>query len=451
LGRGELGEFLDYLAALEGLAVREGEVPLAGADDAVLLLTVHRAKGLEFPVVFLPDLGRALASHSPTLLVAEDGRAGLRFGSRQEGKASPVWCELDDHEDEEGVAEAKRLLYVALTRARDRLILVGSGAGRGRSWLGWLQETIPLPSAGGTAAYPGGTVRVVRPEEFLSAPPEPAGPGTRFDLPVRTEAAAAREARPAPLRRAPGAGAALTVSGALLLRACPRRFHLRHVLGLPERSPGGGGSAGGGSALGTLVHALAAAGAGEAETAAALETARRDLPPGADRDLERLVAHYRRAESCRALAEAAHVWTEYEFQLALEGGRLAGACDLVWLDAEGAAHLADLKTNRVAVPGGELLAEHAFQVRLYGLALRRLFARLDRRARLEYLWPGVGVDVPLGEEHLAQTEAELVSLLRQAAAGRSYGEFPPRPGASCRRCGYREGICDAAGSADDPS
>ena len=97
-----------------------GDVPNAVVDayDAVNLMTVHAAKGLEFPVVFLVDLGRGTGSHSSPV--------NLAFDEAGQHPSFSVWPFRTKEDGEERLIEreeTKRLLYVALTRARDRLYL----------------------------------------------------------------------------------------------------------------------------------------------------------------------------------------------------------------------------------------------------------------------------------------------------------------------------------------
>ncbi len=102
---------------IDGLA---GDISTAAVEtfDAVNLMTVHAAKGLEFPIVFLVDIGRGTGSQSPAVRVVPD---------RGDGHPSvTVWPYRDATEAEErhrDIEETKRLLYVASTRARDRLYL----------------------------------------------------------------------------------------------------------------------------------------------------------------------------------------------------------------------------------------------------------------------------------------------------------------------------------------
>jgi ATP-dependent helicase/nuclease subunit A len=102
---------------LEQLAVGDESNAALDARDSVSLMTVHAAKGLEFPIVFLVNFGRGTGS----------ARAPIRVSAGPNGEASVAIADFQSEADEDVQArdreETKRLLYVALTRARDRLYL----------------------------------------------------------------------------------------------------------------------------------------------------------------------------------------------------------------------------------------------------------------------------------------------------------------------------------------
>ena len=112
-------EFLDYLDTLSEVGAREGEAP-ADAQGAVRLMTIHKSKGLEFPVVVLADAGRARHSGSEqAYLLPEIGLAAKL-------DPPPMLYRLAKWQDGlQNEAESLRILYVALTRAKDKLIISG--------------------------------------------------------------------------------------------------------------------------------------------------------------------------------------------------------------------------------------------------------------------------------------------------------------------------------------
>ncbi len=106
--------------------------PTLQAEGAVSLLTIHRSKGLEWPVVVVADLARGPRQAGPRMLFRRDLGVAFRLQDEDGGTADPALYTLlrrDQRRREE--AEARRVLYVALTRARDRLLLTAAGTGGG--------------------------------------------------------------------------------------------------------------------------------------------------------------------------------------------------------------------------------------------------------------------------------------------------------------------------------
>ena len=133
------------LASAEAIAEPDAPVP-DEARDAVRLMSVHAAKGLEFDVVCVADLGRAPSTGVPDLLVearrsadwesrtssrpaeVSDRRIGVRLVELEDPEPRPAlqYSELADERREAQAREEDRIVYVAMTRARERLLLSGS-------------------------------------------------------------------------------------------------------------------------------------------------------------------------------------------------------------------------------------------------------------------------------------------------------------------------------------
>jgi ATP-dependent helicase/nuclease subunit A len=132
---------------------------LAGeSEDVVRIMSIHRAKGLEFPVVILPDLGKRLNLSDATgsILVDRAARLGMEVADEARLIRYPSLCHTLVRRSllQQTVAEELRLLYVAMTRAKEHLVLIGTArqetAERWRSL--WKDHKGPMPADAALAA-----------------------------------------------------------------------------------------------------------------------------------------------------------------------------------------------------------------------------------------------------------------------------------------------------------
>jgi ATP-dependent helicase/nuclease subunit A len=127
-------DFLEYLITLNDVGAREGEAP-AEAQGAVRLMTIHKSKGLEFPVVILADAARTAVNRSDLAYLLPE--MGLSIQLKPEPMLYRLSKQLDGLQNE---AESGRLLYVAMTRAKDKLIVSGHVSKGKIKIAGWMKD-----------------------------------------------------------------------------------------------------------------------------------------------------------------------------------------------------------------------------------------------------------------------------------------------------------------------
>jgi ATP-dependent exoDNAse (exonuclease V) beta subunit len=131
-----VGELLDYVAALRDVSSREGE-GRGLATGAVQIMSIHQAKGLEYPIVVIGDVSKGSSRRAQALvdndlgLVMPPPRTGLGDDSEEgesaaEATGSLAYLLASRKLAEREAAEADRLLYVAATRAEEMLIISGA-------------------------------------------------------------------------------------------------------------------------------------------------------------------------------------------------------------------------------------------------------------------------------------------------------------------------------------
>jgi ATP-dependent helicase/nuclease subunit A len=144
-------DFVQYVHDFEAMGSRESEGQLDDSADAVTLMTIHQAKGLEFPVVIIPDLHRTLGGRDQWFLL--DRHMGLTMrvpNGRGEQVAGRSFKNFSERAKQREHFESMRLMYVAATRAKDRLIFSGATEGLeklsgGRdTWLKWIWHALEL-------------------------------------------------------------------------------------------------------------------------------------------------------------------------------------------------------------------------------------------------------------------------------------------------------------------
>ncbi|HTA12839.1 MAG TPA: 3'-5' exonuclease, partial [Solirubrobacteraceae bacterium] len=498
----DLRAFLDHVEYLQRAGASEPDAPVAGAEpDAVRLMTIHAAKGLEFPVVCVADLGRQPNTQTPDLLV--DGeRVGLRLVTLDGGGSSPAldYEQLCGERRAQEAQEEDRILYVAMTRARDRLLL--SGAVDFARWpavrqaatpISWLAPALSaeLPAlvaahAPDTSAYdvpigasgsisvrcrlnsPAGVGLVLRLDEHEHEHDDHGD--ARDEIPIREgeQLSFCLGGAPSSIRDVPSASeepdvpeqvlpAALSYTSLSELERCGYRYYLERVLGLPEErqtAPGASGERRGLDARvrGILIHRLmehwdfarSSPPTSEQVAQRARELGLR-VATGEQEEIAGLLASAGTAAPIGRVAAASGVRREHPFAFSLDadGPLLSGVIDLLALEANGGYLIVDYKSDRVDAGADlEVLVEreYAVQRELYALALLR-----DGAPSVEVLhWflerPTEWVSARYFQHERERLQGRLRSRLA-SAAGRAFAVSPNPHRALCLTCPGRAGLC----------
>jgi ATP-dependent helicase/nuclease subunit A len=461
----DLRGFLELVEARSGEGGRDphdSEAPVESeALDAVRLMTIHRAKGLEFEIVCVADLGRGPWFSAPVIRVARDGRLGLRLSrpGTERAWSTPVYEEIAEQQKQADAAEERRLFYVAITRARERLILSGAARLERERWgnggagpIGWLAPAV-VPGIGemvdeGAGVVDGVRFEFVRELEPVEAPqPRAIADVEAFVLPQ------AVQERPPPRVRS------LSYTSLATYARCGYRFYAERVLGLPEPpdSGGAGGASGAGAAGGSLAGALTPAERGSAvhelleridfkrpqrPSAGAIAAVAARLPTGREAtEIAALVERFGASEICRRLGRATRVRREQPFAFGLGETLITGALDAVAAEQQGML-VVDYKTDRLEGrdPAAVVERQYGAQRLIYALAVLRSGAAMVEIAHVFLEAPEHPVSARFARQQRDALERELAELAAGVLAERfTVTETPYRE--VCQGCPAEGGLC----------
>ncbi|HWC96004.1 MAG TPA: UvrD-helicase domain-containing protein [Candidatus Sulfopaludibacter sp.] len=415
--RGSLDAFVEELSQIRESNPREPDAPPEDSVNAVQVMTVHSAKGLEYPVVFVAAIHKGVETNPPVVAFSRITGVGARWRNPavREDKDDLYMHTLRAEWKKREAEESDRLLYVAMTRAEDLLVL--SYSGKPNNW----SKTVIAKLQPGTAGLhvrtaPDGRewlLRVTLPE----GPPEAAQRMT----PRETVEAAGVELLDAPAVSGQQDGNA-TVTALARFARCPREYYLGAYLGFEGRARQLEEDLSAAD-LGTQVHKLLA-----------------DAPlEDASDEAISLAEVFRKGALGRRLEKATRIEREYDFLLAVEGLVIRGQIDL-WFEEGGELCIVDYKTDAVGLVEARARAhDYALQLRLYATAIERVTGRPPDRAWLHFLRPDTIVEVDLRPSLLDAPEQVVHDFLDAQATLK----FPLVEADHCRRCPFYKGLCPA--------
>ena len=454
----DAGSFLEYLDRHEKNVSKEPSAVASAGDDVVRIMSVHAAKGLEFPVVVVADMARSLSRGEGAYFLLESVEGEVRLalkspldGTPKEGCRDSWYAEISEYARSLETAEEKRIFYVACTRAREALVLVGDArvsAPTPTSLAGLLLLAMGSPQESGEAELPGGArVHVVIEHsnewDFADSAVVPVSESSvestaimkaieSLDAQTECESAWKRDTLPAQL----------SYSSLHQFDRCPHRFLATTSLGLDRlQKPGQGG----GLSLGSAVHAVL-------EVSEELQPDSRTIESVAtafalDRiERERLtdaVAAVSTSDVAQRVRSAQRCQRELPFVLKIDDSRLEGSIDLICWEGDKAL-IVDYKTGLdeelSRSPGRK--AGHRLQAECYALAALETGAKA-----VEVLFVFAEQEARVDTHAFASSDtARLRSEMEARVSAISDGMLdPPTDGAGeyCRECPVNGTLCSA--------
>lgn len=459
-GGGGPAAFSTYLDEKRRFSQPEPPAVVAGGGvDAVRLMSIHSSKGLEFPVVIVPELDSGPPADSGVARwdLRKDPRVGLQLPTEWHRKDAALrrsaWFdEIADRLKQEKQEEYLRLYYVAFTRAREVLILAGrEPRGEALNMMHVVCGAVCSATDDGRGATTKGTPVAVDEIEVggigtvsaetdsCTRQSEPSDEDLRqWRELLRTSAAPSPPTYFAPKR--------LSYSALREYAACPKRYYAQRTLGIVDldRSDSAAGSA---ADFGSAVHAALQGGVApsDEDRLAALGRYHRLGAP----EMRRLVSalkNYHRSDVAEQVSRAANVGYEVAFAIQVVGRGetgfvLDGSMDLYARDGA-RSKIIDCKTGTSGT-ADELIERYKLQARCYALAALAggaeivdvLFVRpevLEGDGSLQRVLYEFSAD------DRSDIEEELLGMYR----GISEGNYEPAPlegSATCRGCPVSEG------------
>lgn len=454
-------------------------------EDVVRIMTIHKSKGLEFPVVFLPNLNKSsnqsysqeYALIHPSLGLVIKGFEHLEEFNSKAKIEFPRWKEASDYEAMLDAQELKRLFYVAATRAEDSLfICLPSQEEKSKENIAvWLKEVFKLEQYQGKSEIPFGSCilpivsDVPQQKETSDTQPNSSNEGeTPSSKPIFFDDSATLYVKS--ISYGKQIYTPISVTDWKELVHCPRRYYYHRVMEVPvpidrsmESSLDSGEDVRGiemkpsyipGNRRGEIIHYLCEK---------TVSTERLWLQPDwmakvvqtfhltpseieiLKSDLEQIRTRFLDSKVVQRIAQAKNVLTETAFQYITPGFQVNGQMDLLLQDMNDSWEIIDFKSDRMKVD--EIREKTAFylpQLQLYSLALRAKRADVTS-VTLYFLDCNHEEQIPVNKEWWIQAEKLLEHTQQYFQYEKKLSNWTAKPGKTCSYCEYK-GLCEEAGT-----
>ncbi len=415
-GGATLSDFLEWARqqAEQHVQVIESVVPEED-HDAVRIMTVHAAKGLEFPIVVCAGLNTRLNTQSPALFWQDDGRPEVRLS---QGLETPGYAGMQERDKQLAAAEQTRLIYVAATRARDYLVMSlhrRQMKSEGKTSADLIAKALLESEAEYVSYQPdeealSRLARAARPQSWEPVDDTPEDRGRWIQS--RADAVS----RLTMLPRGSATGVARQSHDEFQSTGSRPNHEPRDDLPAWRRGRAG-------TAIGRATHAvlqvidLSEADDASIEAAAQAQAASESLGSEAAQEIARLVRRALDSETVRAATRAPRRWRELYAAVEIDGVLLDGFIDLLYEQADGSLVVVDYKTDALADEESVQAAveRYRLQAAAYGLMLEATQPQPVSRCVLLFLHADAEREAPNLEQAMAEVRVQLQSQRHRPA------------------------------------
>lgn len=402
----KLGAFIRFLDEMASYPeVREGEAAMS-PEGAVTLMTVHKAKGLEFPVVFVADCSRGLNVRQADRVVVHRrlGLAAKATDAYGEPASPAILQAMARDRDALDRAEHARVLYVAMTRARDWLFLSGAPAAAKGSWLEALDTVYGVLDKADGERFSGGSWQAC--VGRLATEVKVAADETKGEKLPSLDALEARVGRV-------GVSAVTRRTFAVTTLLDAMGYPLEHDAAAPSSPKRGRIDA---RRRGELVHQMLERWDGNSDVCALIESiCRRECPALRVRkelaaDLAAIAERFGRSALGKRMAREYPVLREHAFLLRVGDALVEGIIDAILPDGT----LVDYKTG---IPRETARAHYEAQLCLYAAAVRTLAKKDPPAAFLYYADTGEAHEVDVSPRRVEAVVTEAKEAIEELHGG----------------------------------
>ncbi len=449
---GDLVENMDTIVRLE---MSEGEAQASSEEDNVItIMTVHGSKGLQFPVVFLPDLEATFARETDNFKYDTDKGFGFQLMKQQKIEYDPIFWVLKTQDRKKNLAERRRLLYVAMTRAKDYLFFVGAReykkdglkSPKSNTWMRYILDGIGLEHADEATSidFAGLKIPILRDlknvQPLTSVEEDATLPkvieySTDYMEPIKKESRPTR----------------ITPTQLMKYVECPWKYSLEESQGIEEPESGVGYEdrkevIASGKLFGTVAHKIFSQMDFHSDNDIPLinkvisqEEVEKIKHDAFRKELQNIMGNFRKTELFKQILsiDESRIKREEDFFIEFGGVLIEGTFDLIYEWKEKFI-LIDYKTDEVDSKELEVKVEqYKPQLMLYAKALKNIIGEYPLKTMIYFTKLDDFKEIVVNDISILEVENHLKSLLDDVRTN-----MYVKNGESCYRCGFHNVYCE---------